>query len=136
MPQYAAITCDRLLTHAPDEVWRALTEPALLAGWWATATDLRPQVGHRFALDMGAWGTQQCEVTAVEPGSLLAYTFGVGTIDTTLTWRLVPEDAGTRPFLEHAGWDLDTEVGQQGYRGMGAGWPHVLARVDAALSEG
>ena len=135
MPQYAAVTCDHLLTHSHDEVWRALTDPTLIARWWTAAGDLRPEVGHRFMLDMGGWGTQQCEVTAVTPGELLAFTFGEGTVDTTLTWRLAPEGTGTRVFLEHAGWDLDTEQGQMGYRGMGGGWPHVLPRIDAALAE-
>ncbi|MCL2463868.1 MAG: SRPBCC domain-containing protein [Micrococcales bacterium] len=133
MSQFATITCDALLTHAPDDVWRALTDPELIRRWWGATGDLRPVVGHRFTLDMGGWGAQQCEVTAVEPGELLAFTFGEGGVGTTVTWRLAPEGDGTRLFLEHAGWDLDTELGRNGHRGMGAGWPHVLPRVDAAL---
>ena len=38
-------------------VWRALTEPELLARWWAEG-DIKPVVGHRFTLDMGKWGRQ------------------------------------------------------------------------------
>ncbi|UQU65832.1 SRPBCC domain-containing protein [Couchioplanes caeruleus] len=49
-------------------VWRALTEPELLARWWATG-DIKPIVGHRFTLDMGSWGQQPCEVLEVEPGA-------------------------------------------------------------------
>jgi uncharacterized protein YndB with AHSA1/START domain len=135
MPQYGTIACDHLLTHAPDEVWRALTDPEVVGRWWTAYGDLRPEVGHRFTLDIGPWGLQECEVTEVMPGELLAYTFGEGTVNTTLTWRLIAEGTGTRVLLEHAGWDLDTEMGQRGYQGMGGGWPHVLPRIDAALAE-
>lgn len=132
MTEPAVVTCDQFLTHSPEGVWRALTEPGLLAQWWA-AGDVRPVVGHRFTLDMGKWGSQPCEVTAVEPGELICYTFGEGALDTTITWRLVPEGTGTRLFLEHAGFDLNSPIGRQAYEGMGAGWPAVLVRIDSAL---
>ncbi len=35
------------LPHAPEKVWRGLTEPKLLASW-LMATDLRPVVGNSF----------------------------------------------------------------------------------------
>ena len=46
------IVVERLYDHPPAAVWRALTDPALHARWWA-AGDVRPVVGHRFTLDMG-----------------------------------------------------------------------------------
>jgi uncharacterized protein YndB with AHSA1/START domain len=63
MTQTSAISCDQFIAHTPEEVWRALTDPDLLARWWAPG-DIRPVAG-RFSLDMGAWGHQPCEVTAV-----------------------------------------------------------------------
>jgi len=71
MTETTVITCDQFLTHSPPDVWRALTDPELLARWWAPG-DVRPVVGHRFTLDMGKWGQQPCEVTAVEPGRLIS----------------------------------------------------------------
>lgn len=82
---------------------------------------------------MGKFGLQKCQVVAVEPGSMLAYTFGEGTIETKILWRLVPEGSGTRLHLEHSGFDLDSPLGRMAYEGMGAGWPDVLARVDQAI---
>ncbi|MCU7824418.1 SRPBCC domain-containing protein [Kitasatospora sp. DSM 101779] len=127
------IHCDRYLPHPPAAVWRALTDPELHARWWA-AGDVRPVLGHRFSLDMGPWGSQPCEVTAVEEERLLRYTFAEGSLDTTVTWRLVPEGHGTRLFLEHAGFDLDSPMGRAALDGMGQGWPGVLERLDAVLA--
>jgi uncharacterized protein YndB with AHSA1/START domain len=128
------IRCDQFIPHPPAAVWRALTEPELHARWWA-AGDVRPVVGHRFTLDMGSWGDQQCEVLAVEPERLLRYTFAPGSLDSTITWRLEAEGTGTRLFLEHAGFDLDSPLGRAAYEGMGRGWPGVLRRVEPALVE-
>ncbi|MEV0446894.1 SRPBCC domain-containing protein [Streptomyces sp. NPDC050600] len=133
-PARDTIHCARFLPHPPAAVWRALTDPELHARWWA-AGDVKPLVGHRFTLDMGSFGSQPCEVTAVEDERLLAYRFAERTLDTTLTWRLEPEGTGTRLFLTHSGFDLDSPMGRQAYEGMGRGWPHVLERLDAALGE-
>lgn len=133
MTDPARIECDQFLPHPPAVVWKALTDPELHARWWARG-DVRPVVGHRFALDMGAWGQQACEVIAVEPERLLRYSFGEGTLDSTVSWRLEPEGEGTRLFLEHSGLDLDSPLGRQAYQGMGTGWPGVLGRLAEVLT--
>ncbi|GAB1642980.1 hypothetical protein KRMM14A1259_34030 [Krasilnikovia sp. MM14-A1259] len=111
-------------------MWRALTEPELLARWWAQG-DIKPVVGHRFTLDMGAWGMQQCEIVTVDPERMLRYTFAEGVLDTTITWRLEPEGAGTRLFLEHAGFAPDSTA----LKGMGNGWPGILANLAGNFPE-
>lgn len=128
----AVIQLDHVYAHPPSAVWKALTDPALHAKWWA-AGDVRPIVGHRFTLDMGPWGQQPCEVLAVEPERLLQYRFATGTLDTTLTWRLAPEGTGTRLTLVHEGFNLDSPMGRRAFEGMKPGWPGVLARLGAAL---
>lgn len=131
----ATIECDEFVPHPPAAVWRALTEPALLARWWAPG-DIEPVVGHRFELDMGPWGRQACRVLEVEPERLVSYTFGEGSLDSTVTWRLVPEGNGTRVLLVHEGLDLDSPLGRQAYDGMGKGWPTVLARLARSAQTG
>ncbi|WP_328886235.1 SRPBCC family protein [Streptomyces sp. NBC_00316] len=133
MTEQAVIRCEQYMDHPPAVVWTALTDPEHLARWWVPG-DIRPVVGHRFTLDMGNWGLQPCEVTAVEPEQLLRYRFAEGSLDTTITWRLEPEGKGTRLLLEHAGFDLDSPMGKQAYHGMGEGWPHLLNHLDATLS--
>lgn len=129
----AVIRCDQFVAHPPEAVWKALTDPELHARWWA-AGDVRPVVGHRFTLDMGPWGQQECEVLTVDPPRLLRYSFARGSLDTTVTWRLHPEGNGTRLFLEHAGFDLDSPLGRTALDGMGHGWPGVLLRIEPALA--
>lgn len=129
----SSIECDEFVPHPPAAVWRALTDPDLLARWWAPG-DVRAVVGHEFDLDMGPWGEQRCRVLAVEEERLLRYTYGEGGLDTTITWRLVPEGTGTRVLLVHEGFDLDTPVGRQARDGMGHGWPTVLGRLGPVLS--
>ena len=42
------LVIEREMPHAPDKIWRALTQPALLEEW-LMRTDLEPRVGRRFA---------------------------------------------------------------------------------------
>lgn len=127
------IRLERRLPHPAAAVWAALTTPDLLARWWAPG-DIAPVVGHRFTMDMGAWGQQQCEVLAVEPGTLISFLFSEGQLDTTVTWRLEAAEDGTVLYLEHEGFRLDTPMGQQAFEGMGNGWPGLLSRIDGVLS--
>ncbi|MEU1183081.1 SRPBCC domain-containing protein [Streptomyces sp. NPDC005820] len=134
MSKPPVIHCDQFLPHPPATVWKALTDPDLHARWWA-AGDVRPVVGHRFTLDMGPWGVQPCEVLAADPERLLRHSFAEGSLDTTITWRLEPEGTGTRLFLTHEGFDLDSPLGRAALDGMGEGWPHVLAHLAKTLDE-
>jgi uncharacterized protein YndB with AHSA1/START domain len=128
-----AIVIERHIPHPNTAVWAALTTPELLARWWAPG-DIAPTVGHRFTMDMGAWGQQQCEVLEVKPGELIRFLFSEGQLDTTVTWRLEAAEDGTVLHLEHAGFNLDTPMGKQALQGMGSGWPGLLARIDGVLA--
>ena len=133
----SAVECDEFLSHPPAVVWRALTDPEVMVRWWA-AGDIRAVVGHRFTIDMGRNGVQPCEVLEVEPERLLRYTMGDGSdgsIDTTVTWRLVPEGSGTRLLLRHEGFDLDSPIGREALAGIRWGWPVVLGRLEPVLQE-
>jgi uncharacterized protein YndB with AHSA1/START domain len=126
------IQVDHFYSHAPSVVWKALTDPALHARWWA-AGDVRAVVGHRFELDMGQWGMQPCEVLQVEQERLLKYRFAAGTLDTIITWELVPQGSGTRLKLTHEGFNLDSPMGRKAFEGMKPGWSQVLARLETVL---
>jgi uncharacterized protein YndB with AHSA1/START domain len=133
MNEPAVIQLDHLYAYPPARVWEALTDPALHARWWA-AGDIRPVVGHRFELDMGAFGRQACEVLEVQPERLLKLRFAAGVLDTVITWRLTPEGSGTRLSLTHEGFDLDSPLARKALDGMRHGWPTVLGRMEAVLA--
>ncbi|QDG62252.1 SRPBCC domain-containing protein [Pseudarthrobacter sp. NIBRBAC000502771] len=128
-----AIRLERHYPHPAAAVWAALTTPELLARWWAQG-NIAPVVGHRFTMDMDAWGRQQCEVLTVDPGASISFLFSEGQLDTTITWRLESVDGGTILHFEHAGFQLDTPMGRHAIEGMGNGWPGLLARIDGVLA--
>ncbi|MGH3319231.1 MAG: SRPBCC family protein [Streptosporangiaceae bacterium] len=135
------IRLDEFLPHPPAKVWRALTEADLLARW-LMPNDFKPVVGHRFTFraepipSADFDGVVHCEVLALERERMLriGWRGGAG-LDTTVTWRLEPEGRGTRLFLEHDGFDPDSQVQQRARRGMAGGWrSHVMRRLDAYLA--
>ena len=132
MTEPGVIRLSQGITHPPAKVWSALTDPEILAKWWA-AGDVKAVVGHRFTLDMGPWGQPPCEVLEVENERLLSYSFAPGTLDTTITWRLEPEGSGVRLHLEQSGFDLDSPLGQMAFDGLANGWPKVLERLAPAI---
>jgi uncharacterized protein YndB with AHSA1/START domain len=122
-------------------VWRALTDPGLLARW-LMPNDFVPVVGHRFTFRTtprpsdGFNGIVHCEVLELEPERLLRLAWRGGQLDTTLTWTLRPEGRGTRLFVEHAGFDPDDPVQRQAFTIMGGGWrSHLWRRLAELLSE-
>lgn len=125
----ATIEVDEFLAHSPAVVWRALTDSDRLAAW-LMPNDFRPEVGHRFHLDAGSWGTTECEVLEIEPERLVRYSWRNGALDTEVVWRLVPEGHGTRILLEHRGFDLDHPVQRFAFDQMRGGW---RSQVHASL---
>lgn len=130
MKEPGVIRIEHVYKQSPQRVWRALTDPALVAKWWA-AGDVRAEVGHRFDMDMGPWGMQPCEVLAVEPERLFRYRFAQPTLNTIITFELVPDGSGTRLTLTHEGFDLDNPLSRRAFEGMRPGWPGILAKIEA-----
>lgn len=130
--QPGRIELERSLRHAPSLVWTYLTDPVKIAVWWAPC-DLVPEVGNQFHFDMGPWGKQPCEVVAVEPGTRLSIAFAKGTLDTTVTWTLLPEGEGTLLRMVHEGFDLESPMAKMAFEGMSNGWPSILERLAGAV---
>ena len=135
-----SIVEERMMPHPPEKVWRALTQPALIAQW-LMQNDFEPKVGHRFsfrAQPQPGWsGVVNCEVKIVEPLRRLVYTWGDGTesdggLRTVVTWTLAPEAGGTRLRMEQSGFRLDDEAN---YRGAGYGWRRFLAGLERVIAE-
>jgi uncharacterized protein YndB with AHSA1/START domain len=124
--QTEAIAFEFDLPHAPEKVWRALTDPALLAEW------LLPVVGAELELAPGAaftfktqpypgWdGTVGCRFREIEAQRKLSYTWVVGDmLDTVVTFTLTPTGSGTRLLLVQSGFKPDQK---QNFGGARYGW--------------
>ena len=140
MTERKSIVEERLMPHPPEKVWRALTQSALIAHW-LMPNDFRAEVGHRFAFraepQPGWSGITNCEVTAVEPQRLLAYSWGDGTetasgLKTVVTWPLTPEDGGTRVRMEQAGFRPQDEAN---WKGAVYGWRRIVAALERVAGE-
>lgn len=116
------IEVDQFIDATIERVWQTITDPELLARWWAPG-DIAAHVGHQFHLDMPGWGQVPCEITDVVKPERLVYTFNK---TWTLTWSLVPEGKGTRLFLKHTGFDLNNKRERDALERMGPGWRELV----------
>jgi uncharacterized protein YndB with AHSA1/START domain len=135
------IRVDQFLGHPPAKVWRALTDPALLARW-LMPNDFQPVVGHRFTFTteprpaQGFDGVVHCEVLALDPERELRISWRGGRLESTVTWTLAPEGRGTRLFLAHDGFDPDDAIQQHARRIMGGGWRSEVLTALAVVLDG
>jgi uncharacterized protein YndB with AHSA1/START domain len=90
----------RVLRHAPERVWAALTRPDELAAWapFTADRDLAGAGGATLTMIDGDVSEDlPATVTRVERPRLLEYTWGAD----LLLWELEPVDRGTRLTLRH-----------------------------------
>jgi uncharacterized protein YndB with AHSA1/START domain len=124
-----AVTVERELPFPPEKIWRALTQPHLIAEW-LMKNDFTPAVGHRFTLT-GDWGSVDCEVLEIEPNRTLAYSWAAMGLDSIVTWTLTPSAAGTNLRMEQAGFRADQE---QAYQGAQYGWRKFFVALEQTLA--
>lgn len=147
------IRVDHFLPHPPAKVWRALTDPELLAQWMmpgarrgAADDTFRLEVGHRYTLtavprpNTNFSGTIRAEVLAYDTERMLSVRWQDAvesqgnTADWTITWTLEPEGRGTRLFLVHEGFDPDDPAQRMAHRIMGGGWrSYVVGALEDVL---
>ena len=134
-----SVVIERDLAHPPEKIWRALTQPHLLAEW-LMQNDFKPAMGHRFNLRTQAYGDWNgiidCEVLAIEPNKTLSYTWDSGNgplrVTTVVTWTLTPTDTGTHLRMEQSGFRSDQP---QNYAGAKYGWQNFLAKLEQVLAQ-
>jgi len=136
MSETRSVVVEREIPHPPEKLWRALTQPHLIAEW-LMQNDFAPSVGHRFNL-RGDWGgVLDCEVLAIEPNRTLSYTWNFAhddaayNLSSVVTFTLTPTASGTLLRMEQAGF----RPGQkQAYGGAKAGWQEFFGKLEQLLA--
>jgi uncharacterized protein YndB with AHSA1/START domain len=113
------------LNHRPEKVWRALTDPMLLAEWLLPVVDLELEPGAAFTFRTqphpGWDGTVNCRFVEIETDRKLSYTWVVGDmeLETVVTFTLTPTPSGTRLSLVQSGFKPQQK---QNFGGARYGW--------------
>jgi len=125
------------LHHSPEKVWRALTDPELLAEWLLPAIGLELEPGAEFMFKTQPYpgwdGTVNCRFIEIEPQRKLSYTWTVPFLDTVVTFSLAPSASGTRLSLVQSGFtpEQKRESGgaRYGWKMMGEKLVDLLGRI-------
>jgi uncharacterized protein YndB with AHSA1/START domain len=135
--QYESLAFEFDLHHPPEKVWRALTDPALLAEWLLPVFDfeLEQDTAFTFVTDpQPGWdGIVNGRLLEIEPLRKLSWAWVVGDLDTTVTFTLAPTPSGTRLSLVQSGFKPDQNKNfggaRYGWRMMGEKLVDVLAKL-------
>jgi uncharacterized protein YndB with AHSA1/START domain len=135
--QTESISFEFDLQHPPEKVWRALTDPALLAEWLLPVIDLKLEPGATFTFKTQPYpgwdGIVNCQILEIEAQRKISYTWSVPFLDTVVTFTLTPTTSGTRLSLVQSGFkpDQKRESGgaRYGWKMMGGKLVDLLARI-------
>jgi uncharacterized protein YndB with AHSA1/START domain len=127
--QTRAVVVEREFAHAPEKIWRALTQPHLIEEW-LMKNNFKPVADHRFNLTAD-WGGVDCQVQTVEANKTLSYSWDTKDLESVVTWTLTPTRNGTRLRMEQVGFRLDQEPY---FRGATVGWPRFLTAMEEVLA--
>ncbi|WP_371402401.1 SRPBCC family protein [Kribbella sp. NBC_00662] len=121
----------RDLRHPAEKVWRAITDPSQLAGWFPAAVELDLRldgpVTFTFEQDPGAPVDEQSSgvIRAYEPPHLIEYTWGVE----VLRWELQPTADGCTLHLTAT---YDDRPGSASFAG---GWTLCFDALERVLGD-
>ncbi len=123
------VIVERDIAFPPEKIWRALTQPHLIAEW-LMQNNFAPTVGHNFKLTAD-WGSVDCQVRSVESGKTLSYTWDAMGLESIVTWTLEPTPGGTRLRMEQSGFRPDQE---QAFQGAKYGWQKFFASLEQVIA--
>jgi uncharacterized protein YndB with AHSA1/START domain len=134
--QIGTISFEFALPHPPAKVWRALTDPALLAEWLLPTVGLELELGSQFRFKTDphpGWdGVVDCRILEIEAHRKLSYTWGVPFLDTVVTFTLTPSAAGTQLSIVQSGFKPEQKRESGGAR---YGWKMMGERLVALLAK-
>lgn len=143
MSENRAIVIVEDYAASPARVWRAMTDPELMARWMM-ANDFEPRVGHEFTMQgvpvpaVKFSGTIRCKVLELVAERRLSLSWGDAagaTTNWTVSWTLERREGGTRVTLVHDGFDLTRPEEQLSHKVMGSGWVGIMKKLGVVAGE-
>ena len=129
-----SVVVERDIAHPPERIWRALTQPHLIAEW-LMKNDFKPVAGHRFTLSRTPKPevniVVDCQVLHIEPERSLTYSWNAFDLESVVTFTLTPTPTGTHLRIEQSGFPPEQKAA---LKGANASWPHMLAALEALLT--
>lgn len=124
------VIVEREFAHPPEKVWRALTQPEIIADW-LMKSDFRLEVDHQFRFQ-AEWGEIECKVVEIAPQRTLAYSWSAFDVETVVTFTLAPTGRGTRLRMEQTGFRPDQKQALGGAKG---GWAAFFDNLQRTLDK-
>lgn len=115
-----------------ETVWSYLTESELLAQW-LMPNNIKAEIGHQFQFKakpmprFGFDGIVHCEILEMVTNERLVYSWKGGSLNTIVTWTLVPVEDGTILTLEQSGFNSIKNL--LPYFIMNGGWKKICTRL-------
>jgi uncharacterized protein YndB with AHSA1/START domain len=123
------VTVERDVPYPPEKIWRALTQPHLIAEW-LMQNDFQLVADRPFTL-RGDWGSVDCKVLEIEPNRTLTYRWGAMGLESVVTWTLTPTVTGTHLRMDQAGFRPDQT---QAFMGAKVGWRNFLEKLEQVVA--
>ncbi|MET8851386.1 SRPBCC family protein [Amycolatopsis sp. NPDC004625] len=126
-----ALRLERRLKHAPEKVWRAITDPAELAHWFPAQVDVELRDGGaiRFSFP-GEDSTTTGHVVTADPPREFTFVWN----DDTLRWLVSPDGDGSLLEFTHTFGRGDPAIAKLAAARTAAGWDVCLDALDARLA--
>jgi uncharacterized protein YndB with AHSA1/START domain len=103
----------KVVINAPiSEVWKALTNPAMIEQWMLMPNNFKPELNNRFVFNAEMDGNTfdiKCKVLEIEKNKKLVYSWSGPFMEqkTTVSIQLSGNDAKTELVLVHSGFTDD-----------------------------
>ena len=134
-PGAKSLSLDFDLPHAPEKVWRALTDADLLAQWLLPTVGFRLEPAATFsfrAQPQPGWdGVVDCRLIEIETHRKLSWNWVAGDIDTVVTFTLTPTSAGTSLNIVQSGF---APAQKREFGGARYGWNMMSNRLIELLA--
>ena len=117
-----SVVVEREIPFPPEKIWRALTQPHLIAEW-LMQNDFEPVLGPPLQASRRL-GRRRLPGPGGRAEQDAVLQLGGHGLESVVTWTLTPKGAGTHLRMEQSGFRPDQ---QQAYQGAKFGWQKFFA---------